>query len=117
LVMPFVIVIAVVIYCLRDFIIQLLFAKSFGAMRDMFFWQLLGDCFKIASYVLAYLMLARVKTKLFMITTIIWGVSFSFLSYVFINVAGADGAVIAFALSYMMYFLLFVFLYIKRWLF
>lgn len=117
LVMPFVIVIAVVIYFLRDFIIQLLFAKSFVAMRDMFFWQLLGDCFKIASYVLAYLMLARVKTKLFMITTIIWGVSFSFLSYVFINVAGADGAVIAFALSYMMYFLLFVFLYIKGWLF
>lgn len=117
LVMPFVIVIAVVIYCLRDFIIQLLFAKSFGAMRDMFFWQLLGDCFKIASYVLAYLMLARVKTKLFMITTIIWGVSFSFLSYLFINVVGADGAVIAFALSYMMYFLLFVFLYRKGWLF
>lgn len=117
LVMPFVIVSAVVIYCLRDFIIQLLFAKSFGAMRDMFFWQLLGDCFKIASYVLAYLMLARVKTKLFMITTIIWGVSFSFLSYLFINVVGADGAVIAFALSYMMYFLLFVFLYRKGWLF
>lgn len=116
-IMPFVVGSALIIYFLRDFIINLLFAKSFGAMRDMFFWQLTGDCFKLASWILAYLMLARAKTKLFMITEIIFGISFPLFSYLFINLAGADGAVMAFALNYMLYFVLFVVLYKKGYLF
>ena len=86
-------------------------------MRDMFFWQLIGDCFKLASWILAYLMLARAKTKLFMATEVIFGISFPLLSYLFINLAGADGAVMAFALNYMIYFVLFVVLYKKGYLF
>ncbi|MBX9865598.1 MAG: O-antigen translocase [Burkholderiales bacterium] len=117
IIMPFVIASAVVIYFCRDVVIQVLFAKSFGAMRDMFFWQLIGDCFKLASWILAYLMLAKAKTKLFMITEIIFGISFPLLSYLFINLAGADGAVMAFALNYMIYFVLFVVLYKKGYLF
>lgn len=116
-IMPFVIGTALFIYLLRDFIIHLLFAKSFGAMRDMFAWQLLGDCFKLASYMLAYLMLARAKTKIFMTTEIIFGVSFPLLSYLCINLVGANGAVMAFALNYMIYFVLFVVLYKKGYLF
>lgn len=45
-------------------------------------------------------MLAKAKIKLFMITEIILGISFPLLSYLFINLAGADGAVMAFALNY-----------------
>lgn len=117
LIMPFVIISVVVIYFLRDFIIHLLFAKSFGAMRDMFFWQLIGDFFKIATYLVSYLLLAKAKTMLFMVTEIIFGLSFPLLSYLFINMAGADGAVMAFALNYMMYFVLFIVLYKKGYLF
>ncbi len=117
LVMPFVIGSAIVIYFLRDFIIHLLFAKSFGSMRNMFAWQLTGDCFKIATYLVSYLVLAKAKIKIFMATEVVFGVSFPLLSYVFINMTGADGAVMAFALNYMIYFVLFVVLYKKGYLF
>lgn len=117
IIMPFVLGSAVIIYLFRDFIIQVLFAKSFGAMRGMFAWQLIGDCFKIATYLVSYLVLARAKTKIFMVTEVVFGISFPLLCYWFINIAGADGAVIAFALNYMMYFILFVFLYKKGYLF
>lgn len=117
LVMPFVIGSVLVIYFLRDFIIHLLFAKSFGAMRYMFAWQLTGDCFKIATYLVSYLVLAKAKTKIFMATELVFGISFPLLSYLFINLAGADGAVMAFALNYMIYFVLFVVLYKKGYLF
>ncbi len=117
IIMPFVLGSAVVIYLLRDFIINLLFAKSFGAMRGMFAWQLLGDCFKIATYLVSYLVLARAKTKIFMVTEVVFGISFPLLCYWFINLAGADGAVMAFALNYAIYFLLFLFLYKKGYLF
>lgn len=117
IIMPFVLVSAILIYLFRDVIIHLLFAKSFGAMRDMFAWQLTGDCLKVASYILAYLMLARAKTKIFMATEVIFGLSFPLLSYLFINLAGADGAVMAFALNYFIYFILFIVLYKKGYLF
>lgn len=111
IIMPFVLGSALIIYLLRDFIIHILFAKSFGAMRDMFAWQLTGDCFKLASWILAYLMLAKSKTLLFITTELIFGVLFVVLSYIFINMNGVYGAVMAFALNYMVYFLLFLFLY------
>lgn len=117
IIMPFVLVSATLIYLLRDFIIHLLFAKSFGAMREMFAWQLTGDCFKIATYQISYLVLARAKTKIFIITEVIFGLSFPLLSYLFINLSGADGAVMAFALNYFVYFILFVVLYKKGYLF
>lgn len=116
-IMPFVVGSALLIYLFRDFIIHLLFAKSFAPMRNMFAWQLTGDCFKIASYMLAYLMLAKAKTRIFMATEILFGISFPLLSYLFINLSGADGAVMAFALNYAVYFILFVFLYRKGYLF
>lgn len=116
-IMPFIITSVVLIYFLRDFIINLLFTNSFRAMRDMFFWQLIGDCFRIASYLLTYLMLAKAKTKIAMSSEIISGVTFSLLSYLLINNIGSNGAVIAFALNYFCYFILFVILYKKEYLF
>ena len=117
LIMPFVMGAALLIYLCRDFIIHLLFAKSFTPMRDMFAWQLAGDCFKIASYVPAYLMLAKAKTRIYMATEILFGISFPVLSYLLINLSGADGAVMAFAVNYAIYFMLFIFLYKKGHLF
>ena len=117
LIMPFVVGSAIIIYYFRDLIIELLFAKSFGTMRGMFFWQLTGDGFKIATYLVSYLVLAKSKTRIFITTEVLFGVSFPLWSYLFINLVGADGAVIAFALNYAMYFILFVFLYKKGYLF
>lgn len=115
IIMPFVIISAVVIYFCRDVVIQILFAKSFGAMRDMFFWQLIGDCFKIASYLLSYLFLAKGKVKFLMLTELLFGISFTILSYCLINMYGQNGSVIAFAINYFMYFLIFIMLYYKKY--
>lgn len=117
LIMPFVIGTAFAIYLCRDFIIHVLFAASFAPMRNMFVWQLSGDCFKIASYLLAYLMLAKAKTRIYITTEIVFGISFPLLSYLFINLTGADGAIMAFTLNYALYFILFVYLYKKGYLF
>ncbi len=114
---PFVIGSAVIIYIFRDFIIYILFAKAFAPMRNMFAWQLIGDCFKIATYFVSYLVLAKAKTRIYMVTEILFGVSFPVLSYLLINISGANGAVMAFAINYAMYFVLFVFLYKKGYLF
>lgn len=113
---PFVCISALLLYLLRDYIIQILFSKSFIQMRSMFFWQLIGDCFKISSWILACLMGAKNKVILFVITEVFFGITFPTLSYLFINLVGAEGAVMAFALNYVIYFFLFVVLYKKGFL-
>ncbi len=48
-----------VVYLLRDWIVAILFTKTFLPMRDLFLWQMIGDSLKIGSWVLAYLMLTK----------------------------------------------------------
>jgi O-antigen/teichoic acid export membrane protein len=113
LVMPLVIVSATVIYLCRDLVIHILFAKSFGAMRGMFFWQLFGDVFKVASFLIGYLLVAKSKVKLYAIVQVLFGVTLLWLSYLFISFNGADGAVQAFCLNYLLFFVFMVYIYKK----
>lgn len=51
------------VYLLRGLVIRVLFTSEFLPMENLFFWQLLGDFFKICSWLLAYLMIAKSLTK------------------------------------------------------
>ncbi len=113
LVMPFVIISATVIYLCRDIVIHILFAKSFGAMRDMFFWQLLGDIFKVASFLIGYLLASKSKVKLYIFINGAFGVISVLFAYLFISFYGAGGAVKSFCLTYVLYFFSMVYIYRK----
>ncbi|MEY0151526.1 O-antigen translocase [Providencia rettgeri] len=102
--LPIVIVCGVVIYLLRDFIIYLLFSDSFVPMKPLFTWQIVGDVFKIASWLLAYVMLAKSMTKTFIISEIFFSFTFIALAYFFIEAAGTIGVTYAYFLNYVIYF-------------
>jgi len=59
IILPIVVFMALGIYFLRDFAILILFSDEFIPMSDLFFYQLIGDVFKIASWLLGYLMIAK----------------------------------------------------------
>lgn len=103
LVMPIVIIGAITIYILRDFIINTLFTQDFLPMREIFSWQLAGDVLKIGSWVLAYVMLGRSMVKVFVISEIIFSLSFVLLSWVLIDYFGLVGVSIAYAINYLLY--------------
>jgi PST family polysaccharide transporter len=44
-------------------------------MKPLFTYQLLGDFFKIGSWLLAYLMIAKALAKTFIITEILFAIS------------------------------------------
>ncbi len=106
LILPLAIVCSVFMYVFRDTIIVLLFTADFAPMRELFPWQLLGDTFKIASWILAYLMLGRAMIKLFVVTEILFAVSFVLLVYYFSSFGGIESASIAHAVNYFVYFLI-----------
>lgn len=104
-VMPIVLVGAVSIYALRDFIIQTLFTSDFLPMRELFSWQLTGDVIKIGAFVLAYIMLGRAMVKIYVITEITFCVSFFSLTWVFVSKWGLQGVAIAYAVNYCLYWI------------
>lgn len=100
------------IYILRDWIITLLFSHAFMPMRDLFLWQLIGDSLKIGSWILAYLMLSKAMTKLFVITEIVFSLSLVLLTYILTKVFSFEGVSVAYLVNYAIYWLvmsLFVF--------
>jgi len=96
----------VVIYLLRDLVIEILFTKDFAPMRDLFAWQMLGDTFKIGSWILAYLMLGKAMFKLFIVFEIVSAAGFVMLTHLFTSSVGLEGVAIAHAAIYIIYWLL-----------
>jgi PST family polysaccharide transporter len=91
------------VWLLKKNIVLIIFNSKFLPSLPLYDFQLLGDFFKIASWMLAYLMLAKAKTKIFLLTEISFYVIYIFLSFVFTNNFGIIGITYGFCLSYFVY--------------
>ena len=113
IILPFVLVSASGIYLLRDFIIEILFTAEFREMRSLFLFQLLGDFVKMASWTLAYLMVAKAMTKIYVITEILFSVLFYLLTIIFTELNGIIGVTQAHLINYSIYLGLVIVLFRK----
>lgn len=113
IILPVVLLGCLAIYLLRFIIIQLLYTPAFLPMESMFFWQLLGDFFKMAAWLLAYVMLARSMTKVYIFTEIFFSVTYVAIGYVLVNMFQLKGAAIAFSINYFIYFIIMILIFRK----
>ncbi len=111
--LPIVLVLSTTIFFTRDLIIQILFTNEFSAVRELFLFQLIGDVLKIASWILSFLLVAKAMTKEFIITEIIFKLSFFGFAMLFINTSGLIGLTYAFALNYFIYLITIIFIFRK----
>ncbi|WP_179995263.1 O-antigen translocase [Acinetobacter sp. YH16053] len=111
---PLAVVGGMCVYVLRDWIIALLFSHAFMPMRDLFLWQMIGDSLKIGSWILAYLMLSKAMTKLFVITEIIFSIFLILLTYIFTQVFGFEGVSIAYLINYATYWVVMSFFVLRN---
>ncbi|WP_426099453.1 MULTISPECIES: O-antigen translocase [unclassified Pseudomonas] len=114
LILPVATICGLVIYLLRDFIIGLLFTSAFSPMRDFFAWQMLGDTLKIASWILAYLMLGKAMVKMYIVTEVIFAFCFYLLTVVLTKVGGPIGVTWAHAVNYGVYLVVMYFLIYRK---
>ena len=105
-ILPFAIISSTLVYIFRFEIITILFTRSFFPMDEIFLWQLIGDVLKIGSWILAYLMLGRAMTKLFIITEILFTISLLVLTYLFSKYFAFEGVAIAYMVNYAIYWVL-----------
>ncbi|MBI3285125.1 MAG: O-antigen translocase [Burkholderiales bacterium] len=104
-VLPLTVLGAVLVYLLRDWMLWLVFTEDFRPMLKLLAWQLTGDVIKIGSWVLSFVMLGRAMTKPYVITEIAFSASLVLLTYVLTPYFGLPGAVLAFAINYLLYWL------------
>lgn len=98
----------IIIYFLRGIIIQIIFTEDFEPVKDLFFWQLLGDFVKVLSMVISYQFLAKKMIWHYLITEL-FSVSFLyFTSIYFIDKFGFEGAPFAHFITSILYFLVIV---------
>ena len=109
LLVPFLLLTSLFIFLFRDIIITILFTEKFNGMRDLFVFQLAGDFFKMVTWVLGYVLLAKAMTRTFIIVEIVSCSLFAILSTYFIKEYGTIGAPAGYAASFFIQFIIMLF--------
>ncbi len=106
IILPIVGLLAFCIWIFKAFIIHILFTSEFLPMKSLFTFQLAGDFFKIGSWLLTYVIIAKALVKTYLVTEFIAAVIYVILSYVLIDKYGLIGATYAFGITYALYWIL-----------
>lgn len=101
------------IYFLRFFVIRLLFTPEFLPMENLFIWQMAGDFFKITSWLLAFLMVAKAMTKWYITTEVGFSLTFVGLGFLFMKVNGVVGITQAYLVNYILYMAIMAYIFRK----
>lgn len=103
IIMPIVVAAALVLYFMREWVVRTLFSDAFSPMTTLFSWMLIGDVLKLASWLFAYLMLAKAMTRAFIVTEVVFSASFLALVVVLVGPYGLEGVTYAHTINYAMY--------------
>lgn len=114
--LPIAIIAGFSIYFFRSLIIRILYTPDFLSMKYYFTFQIIGDTFKIAAWILSYLMVAKAMTKYFIASEIIFAVLFICIGHFFMHFYGSIGITYAYALTYLFYFI-FMMVLLRKYLF
>ena len=110
-VVPMLLGISVLIFLLKHIILWVLFTPDFYPMERLFGWQLAGDMFKMCSWLLSYLMVAKAMTGKFVITEIVFTLSYLALAFFFMKLNGIIGLTQGYLINYIIYFTVMIFIF------
>jgi len=113
IIMPILAIGLLSIYLLRYFVVSILFTEDFAPMSSLFAYQLIGDFFKIAAWLLAFNMIAKSMTKTYITTEILASLTFVVLALFFVNINGVIGITQAYMINYIIYLFAMLFIFKK----
>ncbi len=105
IVTPLVLLSSVFIFLFRSYIIEWLFTSSFRNAEPLFGMQLVGDFFKILSWIFGMFFLAKAKVLIYVTGEILFSVALYFFTIVFVNTWGLVGVTYSYAFLYICYFI------------
>jgi PST family polysaccharide transporter len=115
-IVPIVLLITVMIWVMRYFIINTFLSKEFLDIIPLLRLYLVGDVLKIVSWILAFLMWAKALKRLYIYTELSFFILNIVLNFLFINLYGLIGTGIAYIVVYAFYTLL-IFAVLRKYLY
>lgn len=112
-IVPMFILGVLVLFLFKYWLVELLFSKEFLPVTDLFFWQILGDIFKVSTLILGYNLIAQKRTLAFIFSELFSVAVMYFCSIYLVSIYGIKGVVIAYAASYFCYSLFLIFYFRK----
>lgn len=94
------------VYFFREVLIKIIFSEEFLPTSSLFFWQLLGDFFRVVALVLAYQFHAKKMVVHFIVTDLILAISLYVFSLLFLPKMGLEGVAFAHFLAYFVYLII-----------
>jgi O-antigen/teichoic acid export membrane protein len=88
---PIIIILSLLSYYFRSFIISFLFSYEFIAMEQLFGFQLAGDTIKFLGWMFGYLLIAKAQAIKFITLEILFSISFLVISVYFLRIFGFVG--------------------------
>ncbi|CAI8889164.1 Lipid III flippase [Pseudomonas sp. IT-P74] len=99
-----------VFFALRQYVIPLLLSSEFSELEDLIKYQLLADFFRVITYVISFVVVARAALKIYLLSELTQGVVFCSFSLFFLNGGqGVEGAFVANLIMNVIYFIVSVF--------
>jgi O-antigen/teichoic acid export membrane protein len=113
-ILPVIAAVSFLIWLSRFLIIKLILTPEFLPSAELYGIQFMGDFFKIAAWLLAYVMLAKAMKYKFIVTEFFFSISYVLLCFFLIDKFGLIGATYGFLLNNFLLWVLMVF-FIKRY--
>lgn len=89
---------------LAPWAMTLLYSAEFGPSVELLQWQTVGNVFKLASWALAFSIVAIARSKTFFLMELSFNIVFLVMVWLLLPILGLQVAAIAFLVSYVVYF-------------
>lgn len=105
IIIPIVIIMALIIFSLKDYFVVILFSEEFRPIKHYIGIQLIGDVVKICSWLLGCVLTAKAMVKQHVLTEILFSILYVVLSSYFLSFYGLIGVFYAYLITYILHFL------------
>ncbi|WP_247653562.1 hypothetical protein [Flavobacterium sp. CS20] len=102
-----------VVFLLKKYIVLLVFSDEFLPVTSLLGWQIVADFFRILSLVMIYQFHAKKMLWHYIVTDLLLALGLYFSAIYFVDIYDLQGVVIGHALTYILYFVLILFLFRK----
>lgn len=110
---PFFVLMMVIIYLFKQYIIQFIFTPEFQSVDSLLKWQLLGDFFKVLTLAFGYQIVVKTMMKLYFFGEIFYNLLYYFLTLYLIKEFGVEGAMQAYFYTNVIHFFFILFMFRK----
>ena len=110
---PLFLVMIVVIFILKDVIINIAFTKEFIQIKEILIWQLLGDFFRIMTLAFGFQIVVKTMMKRYFIGEIVFNLSYYLLSIYLIKFYSVEGTLQAYFYSNVIIFIIILVMFRK----